>query len=48
MKTYARIKEAGIDIVQCNDCGAYINKKDDVVHHNSCRDGESKKWGGIY
>ena len=50
MKTYTRIrdKEADIDIVSCNDCGAHANKKENVQHYPTCIDGESKKWEKEY
>ncbi len=34
----------GICVCVCDDCGAYADKEENVVHHNSCNPGESKKW----
>jgi hypothetical protein len=33
---------------QCNDCGAYADKKENIVHYDSCQPGESKKWEDFY
>lgn len=46
MNEYTFIKEAGI--WQCNDCGAYAAKREDVKHYDSCMPGESKKWEEFY
>ena len=36
------------DIWQCDDCGAYANSKDKIVHYESCQAGESEKWEQFY
>jgi len=35
-------------IVVCNDCGAHASTSDGVVHHETCRRGESRKWERFY
>lgn len=36
------------DVVVCNDCGAFADSEDEVVHHASCRPGESQYWQAMY
>ncbi len=36
------------EIWQCNDCGAYADNKEDIVHHKTCELGESKRWEKYY
>ena len=35
-------------VCQCNDCGAYADTKENIVHHDTCKPGESRKWAGFY
>jgi len=35
-------------VIQCNDCGAHADTKENVVHHASCKPGESKVWEKLY
>ena len=41
-------KECDLDIYQCIDCGAYADKENDIKHHDSCTEGEAKKWENFY
>ena len=36
------------DVCQCNNCGAYADTMENVVHHLTCKPGESKKWEDHY
>lgn len=45
MNEYTNVIEG---IWQCNDCGAHADSKENVVHHESCVAGESKKWEKHY
>lgn len=36
------------DVCQCKNCGAYADTMANVVHHVSCKPGESKKWKDHY
>lgn len=55
MKTYTitvtaeEAKEEGLDgqIVVCNDCGEFAHSEETVVHHATCKDGESERFGEI-
>lgn len=40
------IAEDGVCV--CDDCGAYADKGENVVHHDSCNPGESEKWKEFY
>lgn len=43
-------KELGFEgqVISCNDCGAYAESEKKVVHHKTCKDGESEKWEKFY
>jgi rubrerythrin len=43
---YTYIDDA--DVWQCNDCGAYADKKENIQHHPTCVPGEAKKWEEFY
>lgn len=36
------------DVVICNDCGAFADSEDEVVHHQTCEPGSAKKWEEYY
>ena len=36
------------NICVCNDCGAHASSEEGVVHHKTCKPGESKKWENFY
>lgn len=40
--------EDGDGVWQCNDCGAYADKKENIQHHSTCVPGEAKKWEEFY
>jgi len=46
--TYSHIDIGDGEIVQCNDCGAYADAEDEIVHHRTCEPGSSKKWEEYY
>ena len=33
---------------QCNDCGAYAKRIEDIKHFDSCKPGESRRWQEFY
>ena len=35
-------------VITCNDCGAFAGRIQDIIHYNSCRSGESKRWERYY
>ena len=41
MNEYTNVVEG---VWQCNDCGAHADSKENIVHHDSCTPGESKRW----
>ena len=43
--SYTEVTEG---VVQCNDCGAHADTKENVSHYDSCNPGESKKWEDFY
>lgn len=36
------------NIISCNDCGAFASRKEDVVHYDTCKPGESEYWQKIH
>ncbi len=47
--TYTKIDmDEGEAIYVCNDCGAYGDAEDEVVHHQTCHPGESAYWQAMY
>lgn len=46
--TYTHIDGGDSEIVVCNDCGAFAEAEDEVVHHQTCEPGSSKKWEEYY
>ncbi len=43
--SYTTIDEG---IVVCNDCGAWAETEEEVVHHATCHPGESAYWQSYY
>lgn len=43
--TYTFIDDVGY---VCNDCGAWAEEQDEVVHYPSCSPGESARWQQMY
>lgn len=41
MNSYTQVDD---DIIQCDDCGAFSYSKETVVHHKTCKPGESEHW----
>ncbi len=37
-----------VDVVMCNDCGAFAETEEDVQHYPSCHPGESAYWQKYY
>ncbi len=35
-------------VIQCNDCGAHADTKENVVHCATCVPGETKMWEKFY
>lgn len=35
------------DIYQCNDCGAYADKPENIKHHITCIPGDCERWAKI-
>ena len=40
------IEEADIHV--CDNCGAYSESVEDIIHHPTCQKGEAKKWEEFY
>ena len=36
------------NVCVCNDCGSYARSESNIIHHETCIPGESKKWEKIY
>lgn len=43
--TYTTVDDG---IVVCNDCGAWAETADEVVHYPTCKPGESDRWQQWY
>lgn len=43
--TFTRVFE---DVVCCDDCGAHAAEVERIVHHRTCRPGESRRWREFY
>lgn len=41
-------RECDLDIHQCDNCGAYAPKAENIKHHATCTPGEAKKWEKFY
>lgn len=44
--SYTEIKE--LEVVICNDCGAYAKSKEEIEHYLGCKAGDAKHWERYY
>lgn len=36
------------NVCVCDNCGSHAANEDDIIHHSTCKLGESKKWEEFY
>lgn len=47
--SYTKIDlDDGKFVITCNDCGSHAQEENKVIHHKTCKVGESKKWEEFY
>jgi hypothetical protein len=48
MLDFSNFTRVAPNIIQCNDCGAYAAKIQDIEHFENCVPGEAKEWEDYY